>query len=416
MLTRRACIAGTSATLLAPLVAAGQQDLANTEANRFAPASPLPHKDAFFPIKGVYLNCASQHPLSRGGRDAINRYLDYKTFSNNSDFSNFGVYRGTLDKYARLINADPSEVCFVQSTTVGENLVLKALGFPGDVGGIVTDELHYVGSIPTYDQLAKQGVDVTTLRTSDGRIDVAQFEKAITRKTRLVAISSVSMVNGFRHDLPRICEIAHANGALVYADVVHEVGSMPFDVRESGVDFCSSASYKWLMGEQGLGFLFARKDRLDEISRPWFGHYQFRSRHGLAFPNPQPVESLGEYEHHDSALGYFAMGSQSNIIAALLDHSLDYLLQADVSRIQAWRQPMIRRLQTEMPRLGYASITPSDTGTALVSFRHDGNVEALHNKLDAAGVVASVAEHHIRLSPSVFNDMSDIDRLLDALA
>jgi selenocysteine lyase/cysteine desulfurase len=412
MLTRREYLAASSAALLS--AAAPVQEAAGA-AGMFDPAAPFPHKEAFFPLNGSYLNCASQHPLSRGGRDAINRYLDYKTYSTNSDFSNFGTYQGALEKYAQLINADVAEVCFVQSTTVGENLILKALGFPDGGGGIVTDELHYVGSIPTYDQLAKSGVDVTTIRTSNGRIDVADFEKAITNNTRLVAISSVSMVNGFRHDLARICEIAHARGALVYADIVHEVGSMPFDVRQSGVDFCSAASYKWLMGEQGLGFLYARHDRLDEIRRPWFGHYQFSRRRGLAFPNPQPEEKLSEYEHHDAALGYFAMGSQSNVVAALLDHSLEYLLAAGVERIQAHRQPLIDRLQEAMPAMGYSSLTPRDTGTAPVSFRHGGNVDELHDWLDGANVTVSVAAHHIRVSPSVFNDMDDIERLLDAI-
>ncbi len=411
MLTRRACLIGGAATAALPY------SVASEAADRgFDPATSLPHKDAFFPLNGTYLNCASQHPLSRDGRHAINRYLDYKTYSTDNDFSNFGTYQSALRKYAQLINADAAEVCFVQSTTVGENLVLKALDFPNGGGRIVTDELHYVGSIPTYDQLAKSAVDVTTIRTNDGRIDVSEFEKAITPDTRLVAISSVSMVNGFRHDLQRICEVAHARGALVYADVVHEVGSMPFDVRRSGVDFCSSASYKWLMGEQGLGFLYARKDRLAEIRRPWFGHYQFSSRRGHAFPNPQPGESLTEYEHHDSALGYFAMGSQSNVVAALLDHSLEYLLNTGVDRIQEYRQPLIDRLQRDMPRLGYSSLTPEDTGTALVSFRHNGNAEDLRNKLAAAAITASVAAHHIRISPSVFNDMEDIERLLDVLS
>ena len=413
MITRREYLAASSAVLLST---AGLANEAAQAADTFDPASPLPHKDAFSPLRDAYLNCASQHPLSLGGRRAMNRYLDYKTYSMDSDFSNSGTYQSTLQKYAQLINADVSEVCFVQSTTVGENLVLKALDFPDGGGRIVTDELHYVGSIPTYDQLARIGVGITTLRTTDGRIEISQFENAVTSDTRLVAISSVSMVNGFRHDLPRICEIAHSRGALVYADVVHEVGSMPFDVRESGVDFCSSASYKWLMGEQGLGFLYARKDRLAEIKRPWFGHYQFSRRHGLAFPNPQTGESLSDYEHHDSALGYFAMGSQSNIVAALLDHSLDYLLTTGVDRIKAYRQPLIDRLQADMPRLGYTSLTPEDTGTALVSFRHKGNPDELRDELVTAGVTASVAEHYIRLSPSVFNDMEDIERLLGALS
>lgn len=413
MFTRRACIVGASAAAFAPLLAGNGQE--ETSREDFDPSSPLPHKAAFSSFDGTYLNCASQHPLSIGGRDAINRYMDFKTFSAGSDHSVFLTYQRNLENYALLINADKEEICFVQSTTVGENLVLKALNIPEAGGRIVTDELHYVGSLPTYSELAKQGMDVVTLRSTDGTIDLDEYERSINTDTRLVTVSSVSMLNGFQHDLTRICEIAHAAGAPVYADVVHQVGSTPFDVRESGIDFCSAASYKWLMGEQGLGFLYARKDRLAEIKRPWLGHYQLARRGDLGFPNPKPGGKITEYEHHDSALGYFAMGSQSNIVSALLDHSLPYLLQVGAERIQAYRQPLIDRLQEEMPRNGYSSITPRDSRTALVSFRHDGNTGKLHNKLDAENVTVSVASHHLRISPSVFNDMDDVERLISAL-
>lgn len=396
---------------LAPITVSSAQ----SKPRSFDPSSPLPHKDAFSSINGTYLNCASQHPLSLGGRDAITRYMDFKSFSGKNDHSVFQTYQRNLENYAKLINADKEEVCFVQSTTVGENLVLKALNIPEAGGRVVTDELHYVGSLPTYSEIAKRGMDVVTLRTTDGTIDIDEFEKAITPGTRLVTVSSVSMVNGFRHDLKQICEIVHAAGTMVYADVVHEVGSMPFNVRESNVDFCSAASYKWLMGEQGLGFLYARKDRLAEIERPWLGHYQLASRRGHGFPNPESGLIITEYEHHAGALGYFAMGSQSNIVSAMLDHSLPYLLDAGPDRIQAHRQPLIDRLQEAMPRIGYQSITPRDSRAALVSFRHKGNTDELHDKLDAADVIVSVASHHMRISPSVFNDMDDIERLIDVL-
>ena len=268
------CIVGASAAALASIMASNARGKAGETDQEFDPSSPLPHKAAFSAFAGSYLNCASQHPLSIGARDAINRYMDFKTFAAASDHPVFATYQRNLENYARLINADKDEICFVQRTTVGENLVLKALNIPEAGGRIVTDELHYMGSLPTYAEIANQGMDIVTLRSSDGTIDMDEFEKAVTPGTRLVTVSSVSMVNGFQHDLSRICEIAHAAGALVYADIVHQVGSTPIDVRVSGVDFCSAASYKWLMGEQGLGFLYARRDRLAQIERPWLGHYQ----------------------------------------------------------------------------------------------------------------------------------------------
>lgn len=417
MLTRRDCLAAGSAALLAPAALAAADEKST---QTFDPGRPLPHKNAFAPFATTYLNSASQHPLSLGARNAVSRYLDYKSFSTDSEYSVRANYDSVLEKYATLINAHDDEVCFVQSTTVGENLVLKALDFPGRKGRIVTDELHYVGSLPTYAELARRGVEIVTLRAGDdGRILLDQFADAIDGNTRLVTVSLVSMVNGFQHDLKSICDVAHARGAMVYADAVQAVGAVPLDVRESGVDFCSAASYKWLMGDQGLGFLFARKDRLSQIERPWFGHYQLGRSRALGFPNPDRgadfADAVTDYAHFDSARGYFAMGSQSNIVASMLEHSLDYLLRTGVRRIQDYRQPLLGRLRDALPALGFAPITPPESKSSIISFRHDGSSDALRARLQEAKVTATIGPFHLRISPSVFNDADDIERLLRAL-
>lgn len=409
MLTRRDLLRAASAAL----AAASADAIADAA---FDAATPFPHKAGFSPLATTYLNSASEHPLSLAAKAAVQRHLEYRSFSSDMPSAISATYSSVLDKYARLIGADPEEVSFVQSTTVGENLVLMALGIPERGGRIVTDELHFIGSMPMYSQLADKGMEIVTARADDrGRIDLEQFERAIDGDTRLVTVSLVSMINGFEHDLEALCRMAHAKGALVYADIVQAVGSFPFDVRRSGVDFCSTSTYKWLMGEQGLGFLFARKDRLPSLERPWYGHYQLARRSDLGFPHPERRDGVTEFENVEGARGHFALGSQANIVAAMLDVSLDYLLAVGPARIEAWRQPLIERLQDELPELGYPSITPRDSRTALVSFRHDA-AQSLREKLAAAAVTITVAEHHLRISPSVFNDMDDIDRLIEALS
>ena len=105
MLTRRACIAGASAAALAPLVAGNAWGMAGDSDHEFDPSSPLPHKAAFSPFTGSYMNSSSQHPLNLGARDAINRYMDFKTFVNGNDHSVLASYQHNLENYARLINA-----------------------------------------------------------------------------------------------------------------------------------------------------------------------------------------------------------------------------------------------------------------------------------------------------------------------
>jgi len=410
MITRREWLVGSAALAAMPFV----PQLAAAE--RFDASSPLPHKDAFFPFDGTYLNSASQHPMSRAARQAAEEYLDYKKFSAAQNYP-FGPMRQRIrENYATLINAEPDEICFVPSTTVGENLLVQALDIPGTPGRIVTDELHFVGSLPMYQELAKRGMDVVTIRaTEDGAIDLAQYDKAINAETRLVAVSLVSMLNGFQHDLKGLCDIAHASGALVYADTVQAAGSVPIDVRESGVDFTSAAAYKWLMGDMGLGLMSVRKDRLKDLRRPWYGAGQLAHREHRGFPNPGGDGPVTEYEFMDSALGYFAMGTQANVVAAELDVSLEYLLTVGVDRIQAYRQPLIDHLQDELPKLGYATITPRGSGSAIVSFRH-GDAEGLRKRLHAQDITITVADSYFRVSLSVFNDSDDVERLVKALA
>jgi selenocysteine lyase/cysteine desulfurase len=416
-LTRRACLLGgvAATAALLPLDRRAQAE-EPADSPKFDPADPLPHKAAFFPFEGTYLNSGSQHPLSRGARAALEAYLDYKTLSSSDEYSIYGVRNRVIDAYARLINADKEAIAFVPSTTAGENLVVGALDIPRRGGRIVTDALHFFGSFPLYAELRKRGMDVVTLRSRDGAIDMDEFEAAVTDETRLVSVSSVSTFNGFRHDLKRICEIAHAKDARVYADVIHSVGAVPFDVRASGVDFCSSSAYKWLMGDMGLGFLYVRPDRLGELVRPWYGYHQVTRFQSHVFPGDPPGDSVADYDLGETANGYFAMGTTANTVVAELEHSLRYLQDTGVARIQAHRQPLIDRLQEALPPMGYAPLTPAGTNSPLVSFALKGPRDELNERLERAGVSISVTRNHFRISPSVFNDLNDIEKLIEVLA
>lgn len=97
---------------------------------------------------------------------------------------------------------------------------------------------------------------------------MADLERAIDKRTRLLVASLISYIDGFQHDLKRICDIAHANGAFVYADIVQAAAAMPPDVKASGVDFCDTASYKWLMGDFGLGLLYVKRGVLENSCGP----------------------------------------------------------------------------------------------------------------------------------------------------
>lgn len=412
--TRRALVA---AAALSPGLAKAAQAPAGQAPTAPVETIALPAKGAFAKMPMTYLDAGSTHPMPLGAKAALEEYLRYKTRDGSlPDYSVSRKERTVVQTFAELVGATPDELCIIQSTTMGENLVLKALDFPRAGGRIVTDALHFFGSFYTYGELGKAGVDVVTLRmTKDGRIDMAEMVAAINDKTKLVSISLVSTVNGFEHDLKAVCDLAHAHGAYVYADIVHAAGVVPVDLRASGVDFAACSSYKWLMGDFGLGFLYVRKEIQEKIPRPWWGYEQVTGFQPHVYPYDPPGATVADITAGNTAHGRFAMGTTSWTGIVHLSYSLPWIKAVGVERLQAHRQPLADMVQTELRRRGYEPLTPLGNRTQLVAFALKDAHAKLSEPLKKANVTITVSANRFRVSLAAFNDANDIDRLLSAL-
>src|SRR5581483_5159515 len=118
----------------------------------------------------------------------------------------------------------------------------------------------------------------------------------VDKNTKLIAVSLVSYINGFQHDLKGLCQLAHSHRAYVYADVVQAVGAMPFDVRSSGVDFCACSTYKWLMSDMGISFLYVREDLLPTaVRRTQYGERQIVRAAYHIFPGDPPGQTVMDW-------------------------------------------------------------------------------------------------------------------------
>jgi selenocysteine lyase/cysteine desulfurase len=326
-------------------------------------------------------------------------------------------------QFADLIGAKPSEIAYVSSTSDGENLVVRALGLDHRFdGNVVTDGLHFEGAIMHLLELRSRGLDVRVVEpTKDFRVSLADLAGAMDRNTKLVEVSSAAMYNGFQHDLKAVCDLAHDRGALVYADIVHTAGAEPFDVKASGVDFAACSSFKWLMGDFGLGFLYVKESVLPRLTRPVVGYYQAPNLDANYPPNlPTGAYRPVEYSYGPpTAASYFEMGTLTGSAMAnlaLLSSSLAYVKALGPANIQAHRIPLIRRLQQEVPRFGFVSVTPPDATGGNVSFARKGLADSdVPGRLAAAKVNVRLGRDWMRLSPSVYNDMGDVERFLAAL-
>jgi selenocysteine lyase/cysteine desulfurase len=381
--------------------------------------SPSPVRDDFPITKSrVYLNNASVHPMSLSTRRVVEAYFRSRAEGapprNSPDVP---VDVPAVKKlYAALIGAQASDIALVPSTTVGENLVVAGLGIPQSGGNVVTDALHFSGSLYMYESLRQRGLDVRVVPARDGAIHLEDLERVIDRSTKLVAVSFVSQANGFAHDLRKVCDLAHAKGALVYVDLIQGVGSRPVDVVSAGVDFAANASYKWLMGDFGVGFLYARQEHLGRaFQRAQYGFRQMATEQMHILPGDTPAEAPITWTTKSGTGAYFEVGTWGTPVLAALSNSLAFLNDFGVARIHEHNRALALRIHKELPRYGYTPLTPEESIGSVVAFV-PGNREETARRLERAKIDVTLGAHRMRIAPSIYNNDQDVDALLSALS
>ena len=258
-------------------------------------------------------------------------------------------------------------------------------------------------------------MDVRIVKNRDWRIDLRDMEKVVDKKTRLVSITLVSNVNGWVEDAKAISQLAHSHGAYLYADIIQAAGSVPVDATALGIDFAACSNYKWLQGARGAGFLYVREDLqgsvVRDLSFPGYVHFNYfpwvtaRDTTADDFPYIAP-RNAGRYQP----------GNVSSVAYAGQYEALKRILALGVANIYAYTKPLCDRLKKELPPLGYKLITPLDAASSIVVVQAK-SLKIAQDKLRQADIkVTTVGENRIRISPALYNNMEDINRLLSALA
>jgi selenocysteine lyase/cysteine desulfurase len=413
MLSRRKVIRAIGEVPIAAIL--GRAHAADERVTRVlgTPPGRLPDKTSFT-LSGTHLNAAFAHPICDLALAGMETHIRTRLQEINKVWPAHNPRDEAVALFAELINAQPSEVAVVPSTLTGENMVASALGL-GPGRGVVTDPLHYDASLAMYGERSKRGMPLTVVAPRKHRIDYGALEAAITPQTKLVAVSWVSSWTGYAHDLKVICELAHRKGALVYADIIQGVGAMPLDVKECGVDFCCAGTYKWLMGDFGVAFLYVRPDRLSQLDRTQIGWRSLKEfkPHFLPYDSPGPVG--GEWELGGATANLFEVGTPNWAGLAAAMGSFRYIKSIGIDAIARHRAPMLERLQTELPPLGFESLTPPDQQGPFVTFASAGMKDGLRGRLESERIFITQGKNRFRVSVSVYNDMNDIERLLAVL-
>jgi len=299
----------------------------------------------------------------------------------------------------------------VPNTTAGINLVAE--GFPWREGdNVVTLANEFPSNQYPWMNLASRRVDTRRVPVEDGRVDLDRLADACDERTRIVSVSWIGYASGWRMDLETLVTLAHERGALVFLDAIQGLGVFPIHAGRVGVDFLAADGHKWLLGPEGAGLLFIRRQHLPLLRPLSVGWNSVVHAHDFSHIELRLRPDAARYEGGSrNMVGHLALGASLRLLSSL-GLSADTSALAD--RVLAVTDYAASRLEAIGGEIKSCRHAPHRSGILAFELPGRDPVE-LRRRCLQAGVVLSVRGGRLRISPHAYNDERDIDCLVEVL-
>jgi selenocysteine lyase/cysteine desulfurase len=309
--------------------------------------------------------------------------------------------------FGQLLHADPLDIAFVKNTSEGIGIVAE--GFPWKAGdNIITATEEYPANIYPWMNLAGRGVEVRMLASRDRRLWVDDLRALLDERTRIVSLSFVEFASGFRNDLDTIGTLCRERGVYFFVDGIQGLGVLPLDLERTPVDFLAADGHKWLLGPEGAGIFYIRRELVDLLHPVGIGWNSVIGCRDFSRIDFRLKPNAGRWES-----GTLNMGGISALGA-----SVELLLGIGIPAITERVLELTDYLCTRAEQAGlevYSSRQPEDQ-SAIVSLLVPGaDLRALVYDCRQQGIVINQRAGRLRLSPHCYNTHEEIDRFLDVL-
>lgn len=365
----------------------------------------------FLKKQWIYLNHAAISPLSSRVSDRIQNHLQRRSVEEVATFNyDIPAIEATRKKLQHLINAETEDrIAFVQNTSQALNILAR--GLPWNAGDhIIVNDLEFPSNVYPYLNLEPKGVVVDQVSHQGGRITPEMIEEYIIDQTRMVAISAIQFLSGYKADLRHIGQICKKHNIWFLVDGIQALGASEVDVQEMNIDALASGSHKWLMAPQGLGMLYLT-DKLQEhlveqdlgwlsVEEPWqlFTHNQAMDatarRFELGTPNILGVHGLHASLDLFSQIGNERIYQRVSYLAGVLIDKMES--EVNLSRFSP---------KEESERAGIVTFhLPSDT-----------DLDTLIPGLKEHQLHVAVRNGKLRMAPHFYNTEQEIERAVEII-
>jgi cysteine desulfurase/selenocysteine lyase len=359
----------------------------------------------------VYLNHASTGPLPMRARAALATWTDWRGEPwRISDDMEFQVMDRARALAARLVGGLPDEIALTTNTSHGLNVAARCLPIrSGDI--VLSCDREFPANAYPWMALAREGIRFEQIPcTPSGLPDEEKLLHALDRsQVKVLTLSSVAFATGYAVDLQRIGRACRERGIYFVVDAIQGVGARPIDAPACNIDILACGGQKWLLSPWGTGFAYIRRELAQQLEPREIGW--------MAVRGSRDFNRLVDYDltWHDDA-SRFDVGTLPYQDLAAFCASVDLILEVGVPCIHAHLSGLIEGMISRLRDAGATVITPADAHrrAGIVTVRVK-NGEAVGQQLAREGIVCSLREGAIRLSPHLYSTREEVDRAVDVL-
>jgi selenocysteine lyase/cysteine desulfurase len=365
-----------------------------------------------FPLQPslIYLNAANVCPASR---PVLDRHLEYlRDFHSNPSFQNREKYvpmRESLRaKVAGMLRVSADEIAVTRNTSEGSNIIVKGVDLKAGDEVLITAHNHPSNNDSWKVRARREGFVVKSLPVeipAPGKDALlSAFEKAITPRTKVIAVTHVTSTTGILYPAREIAELARRRGIYMHLDGAQTFGALDVNLQEIGCDSYSASAHKWLMGPLEAGILYVKAERIPQI-----------------WPS---IVSAGWAENLKGARKFEVFGQRDDPRVVALEAAIDFIQMIGMTKVEARMRALSLRAKQGLAGISQVQLKTNlepELSGGVVKFRYRNRpTQQAYNELWtrhrlALAITASGDAEGLRISPQIYNSFDEIDRALEAI-
>ena len=355
----------------------------------------------------IYFNHASTAPINTKMKERIEEFV-YERSEEARD--NYWAFKDVADEtkniIGNMINCSGDRIAFLDNTTNGMIWLASGIDWkPGD--RIILNDVEFPANVYPFLQLKEKGVEVDFIKSQNGIVTAEEIIAAIKPATKLISVSYVQFLSGYRIDLEKIGKVCKEKGIIFSVDSIQGLGAIRLDVEKYNIDYLANGTQKWMLGLQGLAFIYVRKELQEKMKSAPIGWLAVKDAWKLLDFDLATKETAERFQP----------GTLNNLAIYAFNSSMKLFKEFGFDEIEKKVLSNSKYFIDELAKIGYKSPLyshPEKHLSGIVSFRTE-NGQKILDHLKQRKIVCSLREGYIRFAPHFYNTKNDIDYVVDAL-